>query len=125
MYHAAHVTVIVVHRFHGFHRGPVRDGGELCNVASLLPKLLHAEAARLLLDLKNTVLVVILEVLVRMLPTGSPEPCPCNYRLSLRSGRQNLLFACSIGLQVHPLLLSRSLWFPQGYVGSARTPYPP
>src|SRR5918992_6395125 len=108
MYHAAHVVAIIVHRFHGFHRGPVRDGGELRNVAPYLPKLLHAKAARLLLDLENAVLVVVPEILVRMLPAGPPEPRPRNDRLTLRSGHQNLQFAGSVGLQVHPYLPSPS-----------------
>src|SRR3712207_1409018 len=109
MCHAAHVAavttaIITVHRLHGFHRGPVRDGGKLSDVASYLPELLHAEAARLLLDLEDAVLVVVLEVIVGMLLAGPPEPDPREDRFPVRSGRQNLLLASSIGLQIHPHL---------------------
>src|SRR5919107_3629234 len=79
-----HAPNVAVRRFH---RVPVRDGGELCDVANYLPELLHAEAARLLLDLEDTVLVVVPEVLVRKLLAGSSEPGPCDKRSPLRSGR--------------------------------------
>src|SRR5918995_515952 len=82
----------------GLHGLPVGDGSELRDVAPYLPELLHAEAARLLLDLEQAVLVVVAQVLVRQFPAGSPEPRPRNEYPSVRSGRQNLLLPGGVGL---------------------------
>src|SRR5215204_3852972 len=73
MRRTADVSSVVVH---GLHRRPVRDGGELRDVAPYPSELLHTEASRLLLDLEYAVLVVVPEVLVRKLLAGPPEPGP-------------------------------------------------
>src|SRR5918999_4449162 len=103
-----------VRRLHGLDRFPVRDGGELRDVAPHPPELLHVEAARLLLDLEDAVLVVVAEVLVHQLLAGPPEPGPRYERLPPRSRHQDLMLAGGVSLQVHPHLPSPSSTF-QGY----------
>ena len=94
MRRTAPVAVRRLHRLLGL---PVRDGGELRDVVLYLPELLHAETARLLLDLENAVLVVVAEVLVRELLAGPPEPGPRDKRLPTRPGRQDLLLSGGVG----------------------------
>jgi hypothetical protein len=70
----SNVTGIAVHHLHSLHRRPGGDRRELGDIAVRPAEQLDAETAWLLLDLKDTVLVEIVQVFVGDLPTRPSSP---------------------------------------------------